>query len=74
MAKRFKLRELEKKHGDLHKVIPPLVNENGQDEAARTLETTQATISNWLRANGYVKRATWERDEPEQPVLEATEA
>lgn len=63
MARRFKLRELEQKHGDLHKVIPPLVNTQNQREAAQALETTQATISNWLKANGYRPVTTWVRRE-----------
>lgn len=61
MARRFVLRELEEKHGDLHKVIPPLVNERGQLGAALVLGTTQNTISRWLKDNGYVKQETWER-------------
>lgn len=59
MAKRYKLRELEQKHGDLHKVIPPLVNTSGQGKTAQALETTQATISNWLKANHYRKHITY---------------
>lgn len=59
MARRFKLRELERKHGDLHKVIPPLVNTQNQQGAAQVLETTQATISNWLTANHYQPTTTW---------------
>lgn len=68
MAKRFVLRELEQKHGDLHKVIPPLVNDHSQAEAARILGVTQATVSLWLRKNGYVKREAWERDSEAQPA------
>lgn len=62
MAKRYVLRELEQKHGDLTKVIPPLVIAHGQAEAARQLETSQATISTWLKANGFKPRKTWERE------------
>lgn len=71
MAKRFKLRELEQQRGDLEKVIPPLVNRDGQKEAARVLGTTQATISNWLKANRYRSKTVYEKAEAEvTPALE----
>jgi hypothetical protein len=63
MAKRFVLRDLEAKHGDLHKVIPQLVNRYGQLETALRLGTTQATISGWLKSNGYVFKGEWTRTE-----------
>lgn len=69
MAVPNRLKELQERLGDLNEIIPPLVNEHGQAEAARLLGTTQPTISKWLNDNGYVKRAKWERDEP-QPVAE----
>jgi len=53
MAKPNKLLELEKAHGDLNAVIPPLVNQHGQAEAGRRLGVSGATISNWLKFNGY---------------------
>lgn len=53
MAKRNKLLELEREKGDLDTVIPPLVNFGGQKHAAEVLGTTQATISLWLKKNGY---------------------
>ena len=62
MAKRFRLRELEQEHGDLHKVIPPLVNQHGQAEAARILGVSAATISIWLRDNGYTQKTEYVRD------------
>lgn len=61
MAKRYKLKELETKHGDLNKLIPKLVNDLTQSEAARRLETSQATISRWLKDNGYQSRIVWEK-------------
>jgi hypothetical protein len=61
MAKRYRIRELEKEYGDLHKVIPPLVNNSNQAEAARSLKTSAATISNWLRDNGYIEKRTYVR-------------
>lgn len=62
MAKRDVLQELEKVYGDLNKIIPPLVNEGGQELAARQLNTTQATISNWLKHNGYMKKTEWVKE------------
>lgn len=53
MARRFKLKELEQRHGDLHNVIPALVNKKGQNGAALELGVSGATISNWLKDNGY---------------------
>jgi len=61
MAKRFRLRELEQELGDLHQIIPALVNEKGQGGAADQLGISQATISQWLSANGYIKREKWVR-------------
>ena len=53
MAPPNKLQELEAKYGDLNKVIPNLVNEFGQKEAAEKLEVSQSFISMWLNANHY---------------------
>lgn len=58
-----KVRRLEKEHGDLHRVIPEMVNNFGQSEAARRLCVSQTTISRWLRQNGYEYRIVWERKE-----------
>lgn len=65
MARRFRLTELEDQYGNLHKVIPPLVNEVGQAETARRLGVSQATISVWLKANGYESKTVYERPEIE---------
>lgn len=54
MARRFVIKELEAAHGNLHEVIPPLVNKGGQKLAADILGTTQSTVSKWLKDNGYV--------------------
>jgi len=59
MARRHVLRDLESQYGDLHKIIPPLVNTGGQAYAANQLNTTQSTISNWLKANGYRPTVTY---------------
>jgi hypothetical protein len=63
MARRFVLRDLEAQYGDLHKVIPPLVNLGGQKYAAHQLGTTQATISNWLKNHGYKPNITYQKQE-----------
>jgi ABC-type multidrug transport system permease subunit len=63
MAKPNKLLELEHDYGDLHKIIPPLVNTGGQSYAAFQLQTTQSTISRWLRDNGYIPKTTYEKQE-----------
>jgi len=62
MARRDTLKDLERDYGDLEKIIPRLVNEGGQAFAAFQLNTTQATISNWLKHNGYVKKTEWVKE------------
>lgn len=59
MAKGYVLRDLEEQYGDLNKVIPPLVNQGGQQFAAHQLSTSQFTISKWLKDNGYVQKIEW---------------
>lgn len=49
----FKIKELEKRYGDLHRIIPYLANERGQVEAGRILGVSSATIHKWLKDNGY---------------------
>lgn len=61
MASKDRIKELEKERGDLHNVIPALVNQQGQAGAAAALDTTQATISRWLRKHGYQKQEQWVR-------------
>lgn len=61
MAKPHKLKELERVHGDLHAVIPQLVNCGGQAHAAYQLGTTVKTISTWLSMNGYAQVIRYER-------------
>jgi hypothetical protein len=63
MAARFKLKEAEKKHGDLTQVIPPLVNAFGQAETARRLGVSQFTISRWLKMHGYKSIITYQKQE-----------
>jgi hypothetical protein len=61
MAKRYKLKEVEKLHGNLHEIIPQLVNIGGQSHAASVLGTSQATIARWLSMNGYAQVIRYER-------------
>ena len=63
MARRNKIPELEKAHGDLNQVIPDLVNIGGQHHAAEVLGVAQATISRWLKDNGYSPKITWIKQE-----------
>lgn len=53
MATPNKLQALEQERGNLHDVIPALVNERGQAGAAAALGVSSATISVWLKENGY---------------------
>lgn len=62
MARRFVLRDLESQYGNLEEIIPKLVNQGGQEFAAFQLNTTQNTISNWLKHNGYIKKTEWVKE------------
>lgn len=62
LARPYKIPELEDRHGDLHKVIPPLANKHGQNEAARILGISQSTVSHWLKSNGYKQIRQWVKD------------
>jgi len=61
----YRIRELERKFGDLHSVIPPLVNEFGQSKTAAKLGISAASVSKWLISNGYKGRMIFERRESE---------
>lgn len=61
MARKDRIKELEVEKGNLDRVIPPLVNKVGQVEAARKLNTSQGTISRWLKDNGYVLTSFWQK-------------
>lgn len=61
MAKPNRLKALVEQGIDLEKEIPRLVNEMGQDGAARQLGVSQFTISTWLKANGYQMRIVYEK-------------
>lgn len=47
---------LKREHGDLHTVIPRLVNKLGQTGAAEKLSVPQSFISRWLNKHGYEQR------------------
>jgi len=68
------IQELMRKYGDLNDVIPPMVNEHGQSEAARNLNVSQSTISDWLRANGYERKVIYVKHKPEKRAREESEA
>lgn len=57
-----RLAALEQKRGDLHQVIPRLVNAHGQAETARRLGVSVSTINNWLMRNGYVLKRQYVRE------------
>jgi hypothetical protein len=61
-----KLKEIEHKHGDLHLVIPALVNKHSQIEAGRQLGISSAAISRWLKVNGYCRKIIYVRDEKQE--------
>ena len=61
MMQYVRLKEVEKKRGDLHSLIPPLVNERGQEGAAQELGVSQSAISTWLKKQNYIKVTTYVR-------------
>jgi hypothetical protein len=70
MARRNKIPELEQKHGNLERIIPALVNRGGQKLAAEKLETSQNTISRWLKDNHYISRVVWMKAATPQELLD----
>jgi len=63
MATPYRMKELEQTHGDLRKVIPDVVNRTGsQAEAARELGISTASVSRWLKDNGFRPVVKWERE------------
>lgn len=63
LAKPYRIKELESRLGNLHEVIPQLVNLHGQAEAARLLGLSQTTVSQWLKVNGYRQKIEYVREE-----------
>lgn len=60
MPAKNKLKEIERERGKpLDRIIPPLVDQYGQEETARQLGVSQPTISEWLKDNQYVPITLW---------------
>jgi transposase-like protein len=59
----MKLKAIEKQRGDLHQIIPPLVNEYGQHKAAEILGVSVSTINKWLKDNHYQMVVTYQLTE-----------
>lgn len=59
MARKNRIKELEAEHGDLEPLIVAYVNKAGQGEAARVFETSQATVSTYLKDKGYTRVITY---------------
>lgn len=61
MATPNRLQAIEQEHNTpLGELIPRLVNELGsQKDAADALGISQATISTWLKENGYVSKTVY---------------
>lgn len=53
------IKRLALEHGDLHKIIPPMVNKLGQQQCAANLGVSQGTISLWLHKHGYNRLDLW---------------
>lgn len=63
LATPHKLRQIERERGNLQKIIPSLVNQKGQSGAALILGVSTSTISQWLKANGYRQKITYEKEQ-----------
>ena len=57
-----RMKNLEKKYGNLHPIIPKLVNQSGQNEAGKQLGVSASTLSKWLKQNGYVLKRQYVRE------------
>jgi len=58
------IKKLEQERGNLHAVIPQMVEQYGQIRAGQMLGVSAATISKWLISNGYRRRVKYERIAP----------
>lgn len=70
MATPNKLQALERERGNLHDLIPALVNERGQAGAAAALGVSGATISTWLRDNGYRQSVRYVQQVATEPITD----
>lgn len=66
----YRILKLEKEHGDLEKVIPHMVNAIGQAQTAERLGVAQATISRWLKDNGYISRIVYQKSEERNDTIQ----
>ena len=57
MGTKNKVKNLQTSMGNLHEVIPPLVESLGQKGAGKKLGVSESTINQWLKEHGY-KRVT----------------
>lgn len=71
MARRNRLPEIEKEHNEsLHTLIPRLLDEFGTQKAvADHLGISQATLSVWLRDNGFIAKTVYVKDTPESEAI-----
>jgi hypothetical protein len=58
-----RMKKLEAERGNLEEIIPRLVNERGQEGAARELGFSKSTINLWLKQNGYEMRIVYVKRE-----------
>jgi hypothetical protein len=49
-------------HGNLHEVIPAMVNQIGQLKAADRLGVSPHTVNRWLKENGYKLKRQYVRE------------
>lgn len=70
MATPYRLREVEQAHNTpLGELIPRLVNELGSQKlAADRLGISQATISTWLKENGYTAQTVYIKQNEEEQI------
>lgn len=63
MAKPYRIQEVEREHNaPIEQIIPDLLNKFGTQKAvADHLGLSQATISMWLKENGYVQKVIYVR-------------
>lgn len=68
MARPYVLQELESQYGNLEEIIPKLVNQGGQKFAAFQLNTSQSTISKFLKEHGYIQKTEWIKEGELEPT------
>ncbi len=64
----MKIRELQRTRGNLHEIIPALVNRHGQRQAADQLGIAPSTVSKWLKDNHYIRVTRYVREGREDTV------